>query len=66
MTGKQRVDPALQGRDVDRTPFIYWHHFGIEKLPCERLAEATLEFHRQFHTDWVKVMSDYPFPKPAG
>jgi uroporphyrinogen decarboxylase len=66
MTGKQRVDRALQGRDVDRTPFTYWHHFGIEKLPGERLAEATLEFHRQFHTDLVKVMSDYPFPKPAG
>src|ERR1022692_2986926 len=25
-----------------------------------------LAFHRQFHTDLVKAMSDYPFPKPAG
>jgi hypothetical protein len=62
MSGKQRVDRALKGQDVDRTPFTYWHHFGLEKQPGERLAEATLAFHRQFHTDLVKVMSDYPFP----
>jgi uroporphyrinogen decarboxylase len=66
MTGKQRVDRALKGQDVDRTPFSYWHHFGLEKLPGQRVAEATLAFHRQFHTDLVKVMSDYPFPKPDG
>ena len=66
MTGKQRVDRALKGQDVDRSPFTYWHHFGLEKLPGERLAEATLAFHRQFRTDLVKVMSDYPFPKPGG
>ena len=66
MTAKQRVDRALKGLDVDRTPFTLWHHFGLEKLPAERHAQATLEFHRQFHTDLVKVMSDYPFPKPAG
>ena len=66
MTSKQRVDRALKGQDVDRTPFTFWHHFGLEKQPGEHLAEATLAFHKQFHTDLVKVMSDYPFPKPEG
>jgi uroporphyrinogen decarboxylase len=66
MSSKQRVDRALKGQEVDRTPFTYWHHFGLEKLPGERHAEATLAFHRQFRTDLVKVMSDYPFPKPQG
>jgi uroporphyrinogen decarboxylase len=66
ITGKQRVDRALKGQDVDRTPFSFWHHFGLEKLPAERHAQATLDFHHRFHTDLVKVMSDYPFPKPAG
>jgi uroporphyrinogen decarboxylase len=66
MTGKERVDRALKGQDVDRTPFSFWHHFGLEKLPAERHAQATLDFHRKFHTDLVKVMSDYPFPKSAG
>jgi uroporphyrinogen decarboxylase len=66
LTGKQRVDRVLKGQDVDRTPFSFWHHFGLEKLPAERHAQATLDFHHRFHTDLVKVMSDYPFPKPAG
>src|SRR5579871_3748670 len=66
LTSKQRVDRALDGRDVDRSPFSFWHHFGLEKQPGDRHAQATLDFHRQFHTDLVKVMSDYPYPKSAG
>jgi len=66
MTSKERVDRALRGQDVDRPPFTFWHHFGLEKYPGERHAKATLDFHRKFHTDLVKVMSDYPYPKPAG
>jgi len=65
ITSKQRVDRVLDGREVDRTPFTYWHHFGDEKLPGEKHADSTLDFHRQFHTDLVKVMSDYSYPKPA-
>jgi uroporphyrinogen decarboxylase len=66
MTSKERVDRALNGEDVDRPPFTAWHHFGLEKLPGDRHAQATLDFHRKFRTDLVKVMSDYPYPKPAG
>ena len=66
LTPKERVDRALTGQDVDRTPFTFWHHFGLEKLPGERHAAATLEFHRKYRTDLVKVMSDYPYPKPEG
>ena len=66
MTSKERVDRALRGEDVDRPPFTFWHHFLDEKLPGERHAKATLDFHRKFRTDLVKVMSDYPYPKPAG
>ncbi len=61
---KQRVDRALQGKDVDRTPFSLWHHFGL-KTPEEH-ATATLEFHRNYRTDFVKVMSDFPYPQPNG
>ncbi|HXG33592.1 MAG TPA: uroporphyrinogen decarboxylase family protein [Bryobacteraceae bacterium] len=62
---KQRVDRALQGLEVDRPPFSFWYHFGLEKYPGERHARATLDFHRKFGTDLVKVMSDYPFPRRA-
>ncbi len=66
LTSKERVDRALAGADVDRPPFSLWHHFRLQAFPGERHAAATLEFHRKFRTDIVKVMSDFPYPKPAG
>ena len=66
LTPKERIQRALRGQDVDRPPFTLWHHFGLEKRPGERHAQATLDFHRRYRTDLVKVMSDYPYPKPAG
>ncbi|SRR5712692_3697709 len=66
LDSKQRVDRALRGEDVDRIPFTFWHHFGLEKYPASKHAQATLDFHRKFRTDLVKVMSDYPYPKPPG
>lgn len=64
LTSKERVSRALAGHDVDRPPFSFWHHFGL-KTASEH-ASRTLEFHARYHTDWVKVMSDFPYPKPDG
>jgi uroporphyrinogen decarboxylase len=61
---KERVDRALEGRDVDRSPFSFWHHFGLKT--AEDHARVTLDFHRQYRTDFVKVMSDFAYPRPAG
>ncbi|MGD0225020.1 MAG: uroporphyrinogen decarboxylase family protein [Terriglobia bacterium] len=66
MSSRERVDHALAGRDVDRPPFSFWHHFELQKEPPERLVQATLDFHARFKTDLVKVMSDFPYPKPEG
>lgn len=66
MTKKERVGNAIAGKDVDRLPFSLWHHFGLEKEGPMKHAEATLNFHRRYDTDLVKVMSDFPYPKPAG
>jgi len=63
---KERIDRALKGSDVDRSPFSFWHHFGLEKEGGEKHAAAIVDFHRRFRTDLVKVMSDFPYPKPAG
>ncbi len=65
LTPKERIDRALKGQDVDRPPFSFWYHFGFQDFPGERHARATLDFHRRFRTDLVKVMSDFPYPKPA-
>lgn len=66
LTGKERVDRALRGEDLDRPPFTFWYHFRDENRPGEDHARSTLAFHRKFRTDLVKVMSDYPYPRPQG
>lgn len=66
LTSKERVDRARKGQDVDRTPFSFWHHFLDAAKPGEEHARSTLGFHEKFHTDLVKVMSDYPYPKAKG
>lgn len=66
LTPKQHVDRALAGKDVDRPPLSLWHHFGLEKDGPKRHAEQTLVFHRDYGTDLIKVMSDFPFPKSSG
>src|SRR5260370_10529208 len=66
LSRKERVDRALKGAGVDRPPFTHWHHFGLEKEGPEKHAAATLDYHRRFRTDRVKVMSDFPYPKPDG
>jgi uroporphyrinogen decarboxylase len=66
LSSRKRVDRALAGREVDRTPFSFWHHFGLQKEHPEHFVQATLDFHARFKTDLVKVMSDFTYPKPAG
>lgn len=63
LTPRERVDRAIAGQDADRTPFTFWYHFVDETKPAESHAKSTLDFHQKFHTDLVKVMSDYPYPK---
>jgi uroporphyrinogen decarboxylase len=66
MQPRERVDAALAGRSVDRTPYTLWYHFGLESEGPEAHARATLRFQERFGTDLVKVMSDFPYPKPSG
>ena len=66
LTSKERIDRVLAGKEADRPPFTFWYHFQDEKAPASQHAKSTLDFHRRIRTDLVKVMSDYPYPKPAG
>ena len=66
LTSRERIDRVLRGETPDRTPYTFWYHFLDEAKPGEDHAKTTLAFHNKFHTDLVKVMSDYPYPKPKG
>jgi hypothetical protein len=45
MSKKQRIQAALQGKSMDRLPFMFWHHFRPHGSP-QRMAELTLELCR--------------------
>jgi len=61
LTHKERVDRALQGKDLDRPPFTFYHHY---KRPNPQLeAQDHLDFHRTYNTDIVKIMNDFDYPQ---
>jgi uroporphyrinogen-III decarboxylase len=61
LTHKERVDRALNGKDLDRPPYTFYHHY---KKPTAQLeAQDHLDFHRSYKTDIVKVMNDFDYPK---
>lgn len=62
----ERVTNALRGDEVDRPPFSFWYHFGLQHMSGRKHAEAELEFYRAYDLDFLKVMSDYPYPLPGG
>ena len=60
----ERVTNALRGEEVDRPPFSFWYHFGLQHMPARKHAEAEIDFYRAYDLDFLKVMSDYPYPLP--
>lgn len=65
MSASERVHAAVRGEQVDRVPFIFWHHFKYVRTG-EELAQATLDFfYKKFRLDIVKIMPDLPYPTPT-
>jgi len=62
----ERVTNALKGAEVDRLPFSFWYHFGLQHMPGRVHAAAEIDFYRAYDLDFLKVMSDYPYPLPSG
>ena len=62
----ERAVCALKGEEVDRLPFSFWYHFGLQHLPGDKHAEAEIAFYRAYDLDFLKVMNDYPYPLPEG
>ena len=62
----ERVTSALKGGEVDRPPCSFWYHFGLQHMPGRDHARAEIDFYRAYDLDFLKVMSDYPYPLPRG
>jgi uroporphyrinogen decarboxylase len=55
MTSRERVFTAVRGEAVDRPPISFWGHFYDRESSAADLADATLDFQRQYQWDWVKL-----------
>ena len=62
----ERVTSALKGDEVDRPPYSFWYHFGLQHMPGREHARAEIDFYHAYNLDFLKVMSDYPYPLPRG
>ncbi|PYP86423.1 MAG: hypothetical protein DMF61_13135 [Blastocatellia bacterium AA13] len=62
----ERVTSALNNEEVDRLPFSFWYHFGLQHTDPEKHAETEVEFYRAYDLDFLKVMNDFPYPLPEG
>ncbi len=62
----ERVLAALNNQEVDRPPFSFWYHFGLQHMDGIKHAEAEVGFYRAYDLDFLKVMNDYPYPLPDG
>ena len=47
----ERVINSLRGEDVDRPPFSFWYHFGLQHLRGSENAKAEIEFYRSYELD---------------
>ncbi|MEX2158321.1 MAG: uroporphyrinogen decarboxylase family protein [Dehalococcoidia bacterium] len=55
MNKRERVEAALEGREVDRPPYGFWGHDFIREWSAIDLAAAMVEPAREFAYDYVKV-----------
>ena len=66
LSKRERINAVFAGEEVDRPPFSLWYHFRLQHTPGEVHAKAQLDFYRAYNLDWLKIMSDYPYPYPKG
>ncbi|MBI4853293.1 MAG: hypothetical protein HY819_15990 [Acidobacteria bacterium] len=63
MNKLERIDAAINGNTLDRLPFSFWYHFGLQHTNAESLAQAHLSFFYTYDLDFLKIMNDYSYPK---
>ena len=56
MTKRERLQACIQGKEVDRPPISFWHHFPTIDHEPEQLAQATLQFQQRYDLDFIKLM----------
>ena len=65
MTKRERVLAALKGEKTDRIPYSVYMHSTVHYRTVRKFTEFTLDFHRKFDPDYVKVMYDENYDTPV-
>jgi len=62
MTPRERVAAVLAGKQPDRPPFSFWHHFPAPQVAGPAAVEAHIQLWEHYQPDFLKVMDDNPYP----
>lgn len=65
MTGRERFLCALRGEKPDRVPVSIYQHSTVHDRGADAFTDYTLNFHREFSPDYVKVMYDELYDAPV-
>lgn len=61
----QRVTAVLEGRKPDRPPVSFWYHFPADCAAGARAVEAHVRHVETYDLDFLKIMDDNRYPRPA-
>jgi len=65
MTKRERLMVALAGGKPDRVPVSIYQHSSAHNRGAREFADYTLEFHKEYNPDYVKVMYDELYDSPV-
>ena len=63
MDTRSRVQAVLEGRQPDRPPVSFWHHFRPDQASGPAALDAHLAHLEKYDLDFLKVMNDNPYPR---
>ncbi len=61
LTKQERLIACIHGQSVDRPPVALWRHWPVDDQTPDGLAQATIDFQRQYDFDLVKVTPSSSF-----
>lgn len=65
MTKRERLSRTFEGEKTDRVPVSIYQHSSVHDRGVAEFTKYTLEFHRKFDPDYVKVMYDELYDTPV-
>ena len=65
MNKVRRVRAVLAGEKPDHAPVSFWHHFAPGMEAGEKAVQAHLAHLEKYDLDFLKVMNDNDYPRPA-